>query len=313
MTTTLEHLNRYLEWAETVQRKRHLTLLAYKQTLEKFAALHPDAGQVTADDIEAFMGRPRRTATGRPSAATAKRDRDAIRSFYKFLVSRHIVDWDPTQDVGVPTVRNRVPRAIPDELWAQVWGSRLCPDDRMWLGLGYFAGLRRFEIATISPDLFDVETHRILKFERKGGSEFAIEYGDLARVVADHIPQVGIGVDRWLDLVSEYATLRKGCEFLSPSSTGKSITVDTGWYNKRLCVILRDAGLPADTFTPHALRHSCATNLLRSGVPLEIIADQLSHASIETTRRYLQTSGQLGRWRLNGAKEEGRTSNAWTS
>jgi len=37
---------------------------------------------------------------------------------------------------------------------------------------------------------------------------------------------------------------------------------------------------------PHCLRHACATRLINRGVPLEGIADQLGHESVETTRIY---------------------------
>lgn len=37
--------------------------------------------------------------------------------------------------------------------------------------------------------------------------------------------------------------------------------------------------------TPHMLRHTHATELLRSGVPIEIVAKRLGHASIETTKK----------------------------
>lgn len=42
---------------------------------------------------------------------------------------------------------------------------------------------------------------------------------------------------------------------------------------------------------PHALRHSYATSLMRNGVPLPEIQEQMGHTSIETTMLYLHTEG----------------------
>lgn len=38
-------------------------------------------------------------------------------------------------------------------------------------------------------------------------------------------------------------------------------------------------------FTPHMLRHSRASELIRAGVPLEIVSKLLTHASVTTTSR----------------------------
>ena len=41
-----------------------------------------------------------------------------------------------------------------------------------------------------------------------------------------------------------------------------------------------------DNLTPHVLRHSCATNMIRAGVDIVQVADLLGHSSLDTTRRY---------------------------
>jgi len=71
----------------------------------------------------------------------------------------------------------------------------------------------------------------------------------------------------------------------------------TRWHatDKRLVSALREA---ADLLgimqrvNPHALRHSYATGLLREGVDIRTIQEQLGHSNLETTEIYLHAAGK---------------------
>ena len=68
------------------------------------------------------------------------------------------------------------------------------------------------------------------------------------------------------------------------------------WYasDKRLVSALREAAATLNItqrVNPHALRHSFATGLLRDGVDVRVIQEQMGHTSLETTEIYLHTAG----------------------
>jgi integrase/recombinase XerD len=46
------------------------------------------------------------------------------------------------------------------------------------------------------------------------------------------------------------------------------------------------AGLDPETVTPHVLRHTCATEMMRRGVNLRIVQEALGHKNISTTQIY---------------------------
>jgi site-specific recombinase XerD len=50
---------------------------------------------------------------------------------------------------------------------------------------------------------------------------------------------------------------------------------------------LRQAGI-TKSYSPHALRHTFATQLLNAGAPLEVVKELMGHRSISMTLRYTQ-------------------------
>lgn len=68
------------------------------------------------------------------------------------------------------------------------------------------------------------------------------------------------------------------------------------WHatDKRLVSALREAAATLNItqrVNPHALRHSFATGLLRDGVDVRVIQEQMGHTSLQTTEIYLHTAG----------------------
>jgi len=302
-------MDRYIEawgqWLTDVRNVRSSTWSMYTETAEKLEQWlgHADWNSVTAQQIEAFMSRPRRSNKP-PSPATQQRDRASIGVFFRWLQSRGVITASPMVDVGVPRVHNRLPKPIPDPVWAQLWSSPQVPEeDKVWLGLGCYAGLRRREIVSLAPEQVDHQRGVLLYLERKGGSDSVVEFADMARMIARHLPRVLPNPEWWIAAVGKQALARRGerCLITMDLPASRIGLVRASFdddrlpephvINNRLKKLIRATGIPP--FSPHALRHTAATNLLRCGLGMDMVADLLDHSNIDTTRRYVKTAGRL--------------------
>jgi integrase/recombinase XerC len=315
-----EMAREYLDWQRHTRNRARETMFVYTDVLSKLLTWigGTPLAAVSTRSLEEFIERPR--VRRRPehvrgeriigSPATRKRDVTVVRTFYKYLVERGHIGTNPALLLSSPTVHNVNPRAIDDDLWRTLWLSQSLDDgDRVALGLGYFCGLRRAEVVDLKPVHVDASAERIVGFTRKGGLDGVFAYGSAATLIEQRLPHlIPGGALSFTEPLRKLATVREAEPHLLPwgDSLGRGddhhlhgrTRLDPyprGWapphtFNKRLRRCLTTCGLPADAFTPHALRHSFVTNLLRAGVPLHVVSRQAAHSDVTTTLRYVTTS-----------------------
>lgn len=144
--------------------------------------------------------------------------------------------------------------------------------NRALLALLYRAGLRISEALALEPKDLDAAAGTVTVLHGKG---------DKRRVVGLDPGAFGI-LDRWLDRREKlgltrapiFCTLRGG-------------RVRDNYVRAMVKRMAKRAGI-AKRAHPHGLRHTHATELARERVPINVIADQLGHASLATTDRYLR-------------------------
>jgi len=70
---------------------------------------------------------------------------------------------------------------------------------------------------------------------------------------------------------------------------GEALALPGRAVNRTLARLLKRAGLADQGITPHKLRHTFATYLIRNGVDVRTVQELLGHADLQTTAKYLHS------------------------
>ena len=141
------------------------------------------------------------------------------------------------------------------------------------LELLYASGIRNTELRNLSIQDIDLEQLQITIRKGKYHKDRVIPMGEVA----------AYWIERYLKngRLKLFSHLSGNILFISKS--GKRIT--RGNLIWIVAKTARKAGLP-DPVTPHSLRHTCATHMLKHGADIRYIQEHLGHASVATTQIY---------------------------
>ncbi|MGH2929979.1 MAG: tyrosine-type recombinase/integrase, partial [Solirubrobacteraceae bacterium] len=206
----------------------------------------------------------------RRAPATINAALAALDDFYRFL------GLGAARKVRRDSVPQGAPRALSEEQLRRLLRALECPGrvrDRAAAALMVFAGLRVAEVASL--DAADVSLTA-----RTGAARVRRGKGDAERVVP--LPaEARAALAAWL-------AIRPGESgpALFPSPGGAE-RLSVRALHRGIAGAGRAAGLST---SPHALRHTYITRLVRRGVDLPTVAELAGHRRLETTRRYSRPS-----------------------
>jgi integrase/recombinase XerD len=265
---------------------RPLTLAAYEDSLKQFsewirvthADLSPDL--VTARDVLQYLQHLRDDRGNRDSAVN--RAVTVLRCFYQAMVAMGHLDHQRNPLLGFPSIK-AVPRKLPVSL-AQDQVTRLLAEpksdtviglrDRALLALLYGTGIRASECTSLRSG--DVDLVRLtISVKGKGGHERVIPLN----------PQLA-------EVLKIYASARGPAIPAAPffrSRFGKPLSRGAVYERVRTWGQRSRVGIP---LSPHRMRHTFATHLVRAGVGLVTIRDLLGHRQITSTQIYLHVTAE---------------------
>lgn len=276
------------------------TKSAYHSDLDqfgKFAGADTVLTSVSAVMIESWASRLRVEGY---SPASMRRKIVVLKVFFSYWLRRGEVPESPFWRVKLSLGRiEQLPRALTQmemqNLFAQAnrdyaaskvsrkgsvlaKGQRTVPSLRSYRVLRNFAlvdllfatGMRVGEASALNIEDFPVG-EMVFKIQGKGGRHrlaFVVDENSV-RLQCEHL--------------EARSRLNCQCDALFVNAAGKRLSTQ-GMANI-IAQVQRDAGIKRH-ITPHMLRHTVATLLLRNGVDIRVVQEFLGHASIATTQRY---------------------------
>ncbi len=224
-----------------------------------------------------------RAETTSLSVKTLAAEASVLRSFGRWLTMRRVVLFDPAEHLVLGDRTQPLPKAVLTEAEVQ---SLLAAPGRDVLGLRdrailetlYSTGLRRAELCAL--DLYDLDHAGELVRVRggKGGRDRVVPIGEAALAAIRVYLR-----DARPDLV---ATPKEPALFVA-AITHRRLNAKT--LNLLVRKHADTAGI-AKRVTPHVLRHTCATALLRGGADIRHVQAILGHASVATTQIYTRVA-----------------------
>jgi integrase/recombinase XerC len=275
------------------------TVRAYQRELHNFAEFvvekhgaNMQIARIEHQHIRAFLGELYTRGLSKPSVARALA---AIRSWFKWLARRGLVEQSPAALVATPKLPKHLPR-VPtieemnrvvesaDDQESAAWPER----DRVIFEMLYGCGIRNAELVGI--DLRDIHwANDAILVRGKGRKERYVPLGDAAaEAIRAYLPLR----EARLAKANNGAGKQSGALLLNLRlrGNGRLTTRSVGRIVKKIALA---HGLPADVH-PHTLRHAFGTHMLEEGADLRAIQELLGHERLSTTQRYTQlTVGQV--------------------
>ncbi len=279
------YVDRFVVYLATVRNLSDNTVRAYEIDLDAYCAWVERQGvrplQVTHRQLRSYLAELSRA---RYSTKTINRHLSAIRALYRWLVHEGLTDQDVAAALSSPKLAQTLPKTMTDEEANRLLET--CDSstseglrDRAFLELLYASGARISELSRLDLADVDLASAQVRLFG-KGSKERIVPLYDASlswlRTYLAHAR-------------AQLAAKAKGekTDALFVSTRGNRMSANA----LRTCFErhVTQAGLDA-SLTPHAMRHTYATELLAGGADLRSVQELLGHASLATTQIYTHLS-----------------------
>ena len=273
----------FLNYLRFERNYSQLTVQSYGEDLRDFESYFKNLDSqlsweaVDADIIRGWM----ESMMDKGNTATSVNRRlSALRSFYRFALSRDMVKFNPAHTVIGPRKNKPLPQFMKEkevdllleqEMWTDTYKD-VCA--RTIIMTFYVTGMRLSELVRLDNRMVDF-TKREISVIGKRNKQRIIPFGEELDNVLHQYMEVR---DQWIKTPSEALFLTTKGERMKPSQVRYLVSKNVG----RVTALKKR--------TPHVLRHTFATAMLNHEANIESVKKLLGHESLSTTEIYTHTT-----------------------
>ena len=276
-------INEFLNYLKFERNRSDLTIKNYGEDLRAFEEFYGNLdsrlswksvdSDIIRDWMESMMDKGN-------NATSINRRLSALRSFYRFALTRKLVDKDPVHGVTGPKKgrplpqflkENEMDRLLDAESWTEGFED---VRDRMVIMTFYETGVRLSELIGLDDSMVDF-SNRQLKVTGKRNKQRVIPFGEeLLAMFHDYMKCR----DKEVNRQSEALFVSAKGQRMTSSQVREAVRKNLS----KVCTLKKR--------TPHVLRHTFATAMLNNKARIESVKKLLGHESLSTTEIYTHTT-----------------------
>jgi site-specific recombinase XerD len=277
----LDYVRHYRGYSPLTVRAYGTDLRMFREFLESRLGRVPAPAEIKREQIIQF-------GVSRKGAAplTLRRKYACLASLFGFLQDMGYAQANPARRLPLPRVSEYVPVYLSEEMAQQLIAAADTPWTKAMVVLLLSTGIRRSEAVGITLDDLNLDERQLL-IRGKGDKERVVPLTDQAvEAIQAYLPHRTKTESRHLFV-----------------SAWKGRPIHGRCVNRMLKIVVGKAGLAGQGITPHKLRHTFATHLIRNGVDIRTVQELMGHSELETTAKYLHSdtkTKQSAVGKLNG-------------
>ncbi len=269
----------FLEFLQNDKKLSNNTLQSYKRDILQYQT-YIDKNKlnylkIDHEDVNEYL---KSLSKANKKTSTISRNLATMRAFYQFLIRTKKIKKDPTEGIHSPKVEKKIPSVLTAKEVELLLEQPKNVDlkgirDKAMLEVAYATGMRVTEIISLNVEDVNIEE-----------SYITCNMGSKKR----SIPLGSISLQSLVDYIEKARPILikdENDKALFVNINGKRLTRQGFW---KIVKYYKEQAHISKEITPHVLRHSFATHLLRNGADLKSIQTMLGHSDISSTQVYMQ-------------------------